>query len=172
VAVTRIASVHDAPALAAQLLANRAFLAQWEPARHDDYFTEKAQRTVLENALQSHARGEMVPLMIVDERDQLVGRINLNGITRGAFQSASIGYWVSQSHNGRGLASAAVAETIGVAFTALGLHRLQGETLLHNTASQRVLARNGFRPFAVAPSYLKIAGEWQDHILYQLLAPS
>jgi [ribosomal protein S5]-alanine N-acetyltransferase len=32
-----------------------------------------------------------------------------------------------------------------------------------------VLARNGFRPFAVAPSYLKIAGEWQDHILYHLL---
>ena len=97
-------------------------------------------------------------------------RISLNGITRGAFQSASVGYWVSQSSNGRGLASAAVAEVVGLAFRGLGLHRLQAETLLHNAPSQRVLIRNGFRPFAVAPSYLKIAGEWQDHVLFHLLA--
>lgn len=65
---------------------------------------------------------------------------------------------------GRLLHGRGTAESPGI-----GLHRLQAETLLHNTASQRVLARNGFRPFAVAPSYLKIAGEWQDHILYHLL---
>lgn len=58
------------------------------------------------------------------------------------------------------------------AFGKLGLHRLQAETLLHNTASQRVLTRNGFRPFAVAPAYLKIAGEWQDNILFHLLSPA
>jgi ribosomal-protein-alanine N-acetyltransferase len=32
-----------------------------------------------------------------------------------------------------------------------------------------VLIRNGFRPFAVAESYLKIAGRWQDHIMFCLL---
>ncbi len=31
--------------------------------------------------------------------------------------------------------------------------------------------RNGFRPFAVSEAYLKIAGRWQDHILFQLLCP-
>ena len=58
-----------------------------------------------------------------------------------------------------------------MAFGELGLHRLDAATLLHNTPSQRVLARNGFRPFAVAESYIKIAGRWQDHILFQLLSP-
>jgi RimJ/RimL family protein N-acetyltransferase len=38
-----------------------------------------------------------------------------------------------------------------------------------NTGSQGVLLRNGFRPYGVAPSYLKIAGRWQDHILFHLL---
>jgi [ribosomal protein S5]-alanine N-acetyltransferase len=61
---------------------------------------------------------------------------------------------------------------IAIAFGGLGLHRLQAGTLLHNVPSQRVLIKNGFRPFAVAPSYLKIAGEWQDHILFQLLTES
>jgi ribosomal-protein-alanine N-acetyltransferase len=101
-----------------------------------------------------------------------VGRISINSITRGAFQSAAIGYWVSQSHNGRGLATAAVADAIDVGFKQLGLHRLQAETLLHNAPSQAVLIRNGFQPFAIAPAYLKIAGRWQDHILFHLFNPA
>jgi ribosomal-protein-alanine N-acetyltransferase len=167
--VTRLISPADAAPLTALLRANREFLAPWFPARDDGYFTAEAQREILGKELDAYARKTLVPLAILDENGQLAGRIHVNGVTYGAFQSASIGYWVSQSHNGRGLASAAVAEVIGITFQGLGLHRLQAETLLHNTASQRVLSRNGFRPFAVAPSYLKIAGKWQDHILYQLL---
>ena len=70
-----------------------------------------------------------------------------------------------------GLATAAVTDVIDVGFRKLGLHRLEAATLLHNTASQRVLTRNGFRPFAVSEAYLKIAGRWQDHILFVLLSP-
>lgn len=71
--------------------------------------------------------------------------------------------------NGRGLATAAVRGIMRVAFDELGLHRIQAETLLHNVGSQRVLERNGFVRFGVAPAYLKIAGEWQDHAMYQVV---
>ena len=172
VAVTRIVSVEDAEALAAVLRANREFLAPWDPVRDEHYFTVEAQRTGLEQALDGYARKAMVPLAIVGEDGHIVGRININGITRGAFQSAAIGYWVGQSSNGRGFATAAVAEVAAIAFGELGLHRLQAETLLHNVGSQRVLIRNGFQPFGIAPKYLKIAGTWQDHILFHLLAPA
>jgi [ribosomal protein S5]-alanine N-acetyltransferase len=168
---TRIASVTDAEQLATVLRANRAFLAAWEPERSESYFTPDGQRAALDQALGSYDRGGMVPLVILDDAGDVVGRISINNIVRGAFQSASLGYWVSQSHNGRGIASAAVADAITFAFWRLRLHRLEAGTLLHNTASQHVLTRNGFRPFAVAPSYIKIAGTWQDHILYQLLNP-
>jgi ribosomal-protein-alanine N-acetyltransferase len=50
------------------------------------------------------------------------------------------------------------------------LHRIQAGTLLHNIGSQRVLERNGFVRYGLAPAYLNIAGKWQDHILYQVLA--
>ena len=112
----------------------------------------------------------MLPLAILDADGDVCGRINLNSIIRGAFQSASVGYWVSESRIGRGLATAAVADAIGMAFGEYRLHRLEAATLLHNTPSQRVLARNGFRPFAVSENYLKIDGRWQDHILFQLLS--
>ena len=60
-----------------------------------------------------------------------------------------------------------MAAVLEVAFGELALHRVQGETLPHNRASQVVLERNGFERYGYAPRYLRIAGEWQDHVLYQ-----
>ncbi|WP_262495379.1 GNAT family N-acetyltransferase [Paeniglutamicibacter gangotriensis] len=47
----------------------------------------------------------------------------------------------------------------------LGLYRIEASTLQHNIGSQRVLLKAGFRKVGMAPQYLKIAGEWQDHNL-------
>ncbi len=170
-AVTRVVSMDDAAAFARLVSANRDYLAPWSPLQDDAYYTADGQREVLARQLAAYDRGGMLPLAILDADGAVAGSINLNSIIRGAFQSASVGYWVSQSCAGRGLASAAVADVRELAFGELGLHRLDAATLLHNTPSQRVLQRNGFRPFAVAESYLKIAGRWQDHILFQLLSP-
>lgn len=165
----RLITPDDAPALAQLLRLNRDFLAPSEPLRSDDYFTEDTQRIVIQDALREHEQGRNLPLVIVDEEACLIGRITLNGIVRGAFQSCSVGYWVSQSEGGCGVASAALKQVISVAFGELGLHRIQGETLLDNFASQKVLDRNGFVRVGMAPDYLKIAGRWQDMILYQLI---
>ena len=35
-----------------------------------------------------------------------------------------------------------------------------------NAASIRVLEKNGFRREGVAPSYLRINGTWEDHIIF------
>jgi ribosomal-protein-alanine N-acetyltransferase len=168
-AVTRAISLDDAAALARLLTANRDYLAPWSPLQNDRYLTQDGQREVLARDLARHERGGMLPLAILDASGAVCGRVNLNSIIRGAFQAASVGYWVSESHAGRGLATAAVADVIEIGFKELGLHRLEAATLLHNTPSQRVLAGNGFRPFAISEAYLKIAGRWQDHILFQLL---
>lgn len=91
------------------------------------------------------------------------------GIVRGPFQSAGLGYWVDGAYAGRGLASAAVLMIVETAREVLGLHRIEASTLLHNAASQRVLLKAGFQQIGMAPRYLRIAGEWQDHNLYQVL---
>jgi ribosomal-protein-alanine N-acetyltransferase len=165
---TRLVTLDDAPALAELLRLNRDFLAPWEPIRDDDYFTLEGQRFVLEEALRRHHKRSSLPHVILDA-GRVVGRITLNGIVRGPFQSCTVGYWLSAADNGRGLASAAVRHIKHLAFEELGLHRIEAGTLLHNVRSQRVLVRNGFVRFGVAPTYLNIAGEWQDHALYQVL---
>jgi ribosomal-protein-alanine N-acetyltransferase len=168
-AATRPLVLGDAERLAALLTASRGYLAPWDPVRPEEYYTAAGQRAQLARDLTARDRGAMLPLAILDSGGAVCGRLNLNNIVRGAMQGASLGYWVSESHAGRGLASAAVADAADAAFGELGLHRLEAATLLHNAASQRVLTRNGFRPFAVAEAYLKIAGKWQDHILFHRL---
>jgi [ribosomal protein S5]-alanine N-acetyltransferase len=106
-------------------------------------------------------------------------------VVRGPFLSGNLGYWVNAADNGRGVATAAVAAIARVAFGEWGavdlpaerkvfipswLHRIEAGTLLHNAGSQRVLERNGFVRFGMAPRYLRIAGRWQDHYLCQALA--
>jgi ribosomal-protein-alanine N-acetyltransferase len=167
-AVTRLIALEDAEELAALLVENRAFMAPWEPIREPAYATVEGQVETIHAVLAEHARGGCLPHVVVSDR-RVVGRITLNGIVRGAFQSCSVGYWIAQAWNGRGLATAALGEMVRIAFDELGLHRIQAETLPHNTASQRVLAHCGFERIGFAPRYLNIAGQWQDHVMYQLI---
>jgi [ribosomal protein S5]-alanine N-acetyltransferase len=171
VGATRLIAETDAPALAELLSGDRDFMAPYEPDRTPEYWTSDGQLTVVRAALAKHADGSNLPHVILDG-DRVVGRITLNEIIRGPLQSCSLGYWVASADNGRGLATAAVREIIGVAFTELGLHRIQAGTLGENVRSQRVLERTGFTRYGLAPAYLHIAGRWQDHLLYQLLSPS
>lgn len=167
---TRLVTLEDAEALARLLRANRDFLAPWDPVRDDAYFTVDGQRALLVDALSLHEQGRALPQVVLDGSGEVVGRVNLTAIVRGAFQSCSLGYWVSAHANGGGLATAAVDAIVRDAFDDLGLHRVEAGTLRHNAASQRVLERNGFLRFGVAPAYLRIAGAWQDHVLFQRLA--
>ena len=166
---TRLITLDDAPVLAELLRTNRDFLAPWEPIRGDDYFTVDGQCEVIRDAVERYGQGTTRPHVILDDSGRVVGRITLNGIVRGCFQSCSLGYWVGADYNGRGIATAAVREIVQVAFEEEGLHRVQAETLLDNVRSQRVLERNGFVRFGMAPAYLNIAGRWQDHIMYQVV---
>ena len=166
---TRLVTAEDVPTLVALLCDNREFLAPWDPIRSPDYFTEAGQRAEVDSLLQRYRQGSVLPHVVLDESGSVVGRITLTSIVRGPFQSCTVGYWLSERSTGRGLATAAVADIKRIAFEELGLHRIEAGTLLHNVASQRVLERNGFVRYGVAPAYLQIAGEWQDHVVYQVV---
>lgn len=105
--------------------------------------------------------------MVRADDDAILGRVNLSNIVRGAFHSADLGYWIDASLTGRGLMTRAVSAVREYATSVLELHRLQASTLVHNASSQHVLTVNGFERIGMAPKYLKIAGEWQDHYLFQ-----
>ena len=151
-------TVDDATELSAVLVANREVHAAFVPERSAHFFTVEGQRRRIEAT--EHLYG------IFDD-GALAGVIMLSNVVRGPFQSANVGYWVDDARRGRGLATQAVADVAKLAFGESGLHRLEAGTLVDNLASQRVLEKNGFTRIGVAAHYLRIAGAWRDHVLFQ-----
>ncbi|RLV57181.1 GNAT family N-acetyltransferase [Aeromicrobium phragmitis] len=164
--VLRVVEPADAAAMAAAAVRNREHLAPYEPERDPSHYTEEGQLDGIETALTAMAQGRRIPLVLA-HGDGIIGALNVNDIVRGAFDNGHVGYWTDAGFQGRGLMSAAVEHLAAYARNGLGLHRLQAAALPDNERSQRVLVRAGFERIGYAPEYLKIAGRWQDHILFQ-----
>lgn len=165
--VTRLVALGDAEALADVLTRNRAAMSELEPTRPEVYFTAKGQRAIIHDALRRYEDGISFPRVILSPGGDVAGRINLNEIVRGPSLKGVLGYYVDGAQQGRGLASAAVDEVVRLAFLRLRLHRIEAATRLNNVASRRVLEKNGFSEFGVARDYLRLAGVWHDHVLYE-----
>jgi ribosomal-protein-alanine N-acetyltransferase len=163
--VIRPVRPEDAEEVAALYLANREFLAPFEPIRPPAFFTASGQRTRLERQRERNTH----PFAILDD-GAIAGTINLFGIVPEGMQSGVIGYWVDRARNRRGLATGAVAEVLAYAFGELELHRIEAATLVDNLPSQRVLEKNRFERIGVARSYLHINGAWRDFALFQRVA--
>jgi [ribosomal protein S5]-alanine N-acetyltransferase len=165
----RPARVEDAEVLAALYAAQREFLAPFDPVRPDAFYTVAGQRMELEQAI-AQSRADLRHRFVILVDGAIVGTLGISNIVRGQFHSANLGYFVAQEVNGRGVATRAVGLAAERAFGTIGLHRLEAGTLLDNVASQRVLEKNGFERIGIARRYLRIAGDWRDHILFQRVA--
>jgi ribosomal-protein-alanine N-acetyltransferase len=64
-----------------------------------------------------------VPLVILDDDSRTVGTVALQSVIRGFLQSCSVGYWPAEDAQGRGLATAALADAVRFAFERCGCTR-------------------------------------------------
>ncbi|MEV4975097.1 GNAT family N-acetyltransferase [Streptomyces scopuliridis] len=118
---------------------NRAYFARSVPDRGDAYFADFASR---HRALLAEQDAGLCHFhVLVDDRGDLAGRVNLVDVEDGA---AELGYRIGERAAGRGVATAAVEEMCRLAAMAYGLSALIAVTTLDNPASRAVLARNGF----------------------------
>ena len=149
---------------------SRDFLVPWEPSWPDDALTRAAYRRRLARYTEDWTRDQGYSFfMLRREDDALLGGITLANVRRGVAQSCTFGYWIGKPFARLGYMTEAVHGACGFAFDHLRLHRVEAATLPHNTASQGVLRKSGFREEGLARSYLKIDGKWQDHRLFALL---
>jgi RimJ/RimL family protein N-acetyltransferase len=85
--------------------------------------------------------------------------------------SAEIGWCLAPAHEGRGYATEAVRELLGIAFDALGLRRVTAICFADNEPSWRLMERVGMRREAHhVRDNLHRDGEWYDGFTYAMLA--
>jgi ribosomal-protein-alanine N-acetyltransferase len=153
---------------------SRTLFDPWSPLlpadrTFDDLFTEQlagAQRGVVD--------GTTYRFVGVLPDGRFAGFFSLSQIVRGVFHNAMASWRVNLEVARQGLCTQGVRALLDFAFTpqpgGLGLHRVQANIIPANLASIRVAEKNAFRLEGLAKNYLKIAGQWQDHLMYAKLA--
>lgn len=145
---------------------SRKFLEPWEPLWPEDDLTIFAYRQRLRRYRELAATDQSYPYFIFAGHGPLVGAVSLNNVRRGVAQTGTLGYWTGEPYARQGYMTRALAALVPHAFTFLGLHRVEAACLPRNEASIRLLKKSGFEHEGYARAYLKIAGVWEDHLLF------
>jgi len=148
---------------------NRSFLTPFEPYRPERSYTLSDQRRQIAADQDGFAADKRFAFGIYLD-GELVGRVSLDNVVRGAWQNATIGYFVDRERNGHGIGTEAVRAAVAYGFAEGRLHRIQAGVMPRNRASIRVLEKVGFRLEGVARRYLQINHVWEDHNMYAITA--
>ncbi|GIO06608.1 putative ribosomal-protein-alanine acetyltransferase [Brevibacillus reuszeri] len=161
----------DAAELLELRLRNQDFLAPFEPIRPPSHLTLEGQQQQVTQAIQDFEIGNGYAFgVFLSEKEEMIGRVALSNVVHGAWQNATLGYFMDQSCNGRGYTTSAVGLALQFAFTIANLHRVQAAVMPRNLGSIRVLEKNGFRYEGLSLRYLQIYGKWEDHNMYAITA--
>lgn len=98
----------------------------------------------------------------------LVGVANISQMARGNFCSAYLGFYAFQPLAGQGLMREGLALVLSSYFQQLAMHRIEANVQPNNARSLALIERLGFRREGFSPRYLKIAGQWRDHLRYAM----
>lgn len=128
-----------------------------------------AERMALELDNAAHDRSLALYMTLRQAPDRIVGRVALNTIVRGVFQSCTAGYGLAPEATGNGYMTEALSEAVRIAFDELSLHRVEVNVIPRNTRSVAVARRCGFVQEGLSPRYLRIAGRWEDHLRFARL---
>ncbi len=170
-ALIRVPDMGDYEQWAALRAESRDFLTPWEPIWPTNDLTRTAFRSRIRQYWRDIDEDVAYPYFIFDhEGRMLVGALTLSNVRRGVAQTATLGYWIGLPHARQGYMTSAVQLMLEFAFRHLGLHRVEAACLPHNTASIGLLRKCGFEHEGRARGYLKIAGEWRDHLLFARLS--
>jgi [ribosomal protein S5]-alanine N-acetyltransferase len=150
---------------------SRKFLTPWEPTWPADDLTRSAFRCRVKRCVRDMREDAGFAFFLFKASSgELAGGLTLSNIRRGAAQTAALGYWIGLRFARQGMMSDAVRAVLPFGFDSLRLHRIEAACLPTNEPSLRLLRKSGFTEEGYARGFLRINGQWQDHVLFAILA--
>ena len=151
-------------------LYSKDFLVPWEPSWDSFSCSRRAYMRFLKNSNYLANMDRAYSFLIFNSTDKdLLGGVNVGNVRRGVAQSANIGYWIGKKYSRKGYMHEALRVLIPSLFVDLRLNRVEATILEENIASQKLLKKLGFKKEGKLRNYLKINGNWRDHVIYGLL---
>lgn len=176
-ATERLTLEYPASGMAAGMLAyrqlNRDHLRPWEPERPNEFYTVAAMESQLDK-MRRQVEEQSAAYWLICARDsgQIIGECSFTNIIRGPFQACHLGFSLGGEYQGMGLMNEALAAAISHIFDVHKLHRIMANYQPSNHRSEKLLSRLGFEREGLARKYLKINGQWADHVLTSLINPA
>jgi ribosomal-protein-serine acetyltransferase len=162
----RALEASDAPELQALVEANREYLSRWLPwapaqalAECEKFIADAEAQLVRNDGFQ----------VAIAPGSPIVGIVGFHSIDW-TNRSTSIGYWLAESAQGRGIMTTAVRALIDHAFGEWSLHRVEIHCAPANRRSRALPERLGFREEATLRETELVEGRWLDSVVYGLLA--
>lgn len=106
--------------------------------------------------------------LVVAQGDRLIGVCGVRPGEGVSQYTASVGYWLGESHWGQGIMTAAFGAFLEYVWETFDVKRLQAEVFAWNPASARVLEKNGFRLEGTRCRAVFKDGELIDESMYTL----
>ncbi|MGE5340041.1 MAG: GNAT family N-acetyltransferase [Candidatus Omnitrophota bacterium] len=169
--VLRLVEVYEADWMVRYVTDNRLHLEPWEPTRSDAYYTTDYWKKELMHRQNEFYLGEALNLAVFlkdprsEPSDPIIGVCNFTNFMYGVFQSCFLGYSMHHRYQGQGVMKEALDAAIDFVFKTFNLHRIMANYMPRNERSGRLLKKLGFTVEGYARDYLKIADQWEDHIL-------
>lgn len=102
--------------------------------------------------------------------DKLIGKIALEAVRRGPYESAFLSAWLDKDSQGQENIETAFVLLCKFGFEDLGLNRIECAVLPDNEAVQKALKKVGVESEGTAREYLLVDGESRDHLRYVITA--
>ncbi len=157
---------HHAPTLYALTDHNRAYLRRW--MAWVDHTQEVADiRKFIQTALERFATGKGYELGVF-YAGALIGVIGLHSVEP-RDRKGSLGYWIDEAHQGRGIITQACRAVIADAFDAQSLNRIEIRCASENSKSCAIPVRLGFEHEGCLRQVEWLYDHFVDHDVYGLL---
>ncbi len=156
----------DASELFALVDANRSYLKQWLPWLDDNQSADDSLSFIQHSLAQAQANKEFVSAICHD--DQIIGQISLHAINW-SNRSSTIGYWLAEPHQGKGIITRACQTILDYGFTPLNLNRIEICCAAENLRSQAVAERLGLTYEGTCRDAEWLYDHFVNHRIYSIL---
>ena len=170
--ILRTLTPEDTDSLFAYYDRNREFLQRWEPLRDNTYYTKGSiEKMIRAENIENERRSSLRLYLFqrIGDKNKIIGFCGLTNIVYGPFLSCFLGYKLDRDEINKGLMTEAVSRLVKIAFDDYKLHRIESNVIPSNNSSIRVMEKLNFSKEGISRKYLKINGNWEDHIHYVLL---
>ncbi|NOH96709.1 GNAT family protein [Vibrio sp. 99-70-13A1] len=151
-----------------QLIRQSSSLFEWIDWCTPDYSETEAEKFILATRL-NWVKADAFGFGIFDNLSgDLVGMVAINELYH-TFNMASLGYWIGDKYQNKGVATEALKALINFCFEQLKLTRLEIVCDPDNLPSQRLIERCGAEKEAIARNRFVFNGKPKDGVVFSII---